>query len=206
MAAVVRRVRWKPKLTVVGIGGGILGALGLLVVLQQRGLVFPTTTTGIVTVVGGVLFGVAVPSLARLVAVRRINRAWRARAAARGPSAPAAAPVVESRAPTAVAVDDAPPPPPPPDDEPPPPPPPPEAGEPGQPAEDAVTEWRPTHQVPEAGMAAWSSPEGDAAPVAQLDPGLEVQVVEVRGDWGHIVCSNGWEAWVHSQELEPFTG
>jgi sorbitol-specific phosphotransferase system component IIC len=59
---------------VIGILGSLVGALGVLVVLQQRGQIFPTLSVEIVTLVIGLLVGIAVPSLARLIAVRRINR------------------------------------------------------------------------------------------------------------------------------------
>ncbi|GGW12898.1 hypothetical protein GCM10018980_06450 [Streptomyces capoamus] len=34
-----------------------------------------------------------------------------------------------------------------------------------------------------------------------LDPLLPVQLVERRGDWGHIRCANGWAAWVDGRLL-----
>jgi len=59
----------------------------------------------------------------------------------------------------------------------------------------------PTHSVPVGGMPAWTAPD-PAAPVAgHLDPYLPVQVVQRSGDWAHIVCSNGWAAWVDGRQL-----
>jgi hypothetical protein len=58
--------------------------------------------------------------------------------------------------------------------------------------------------VPPGGLPAWPTPDATAPPVAHLDPGLEVAVVEsyVTG-WTHVVCSNGWSAWVDGQRLVP---
>ena len=67
-------LRWKPKFSLFGIGGSIVASIGILLVLQQRGSVFPTSTVEIVALVIGFLAGVAVPSLIRLSVVRRYNR------------------------------------------------------------------------------------------------------------------------------------
>ncbi|WP_405719082.1 hypothetical protein OG607_04550 [Streptomyces sp. NBC_01537] len=61
-------------------------------------------------------------------------------------------------------------------------------------------DFRPTHVAPAAGLPAWAAP-GDARPSARLDPLLPVQLLDRRGDWGHIVCSNGWSAWVDGRLL-----
>ena len=58
-----------------------------------------------------------------------------------------------------------------------------------------------THAVPSSGLAAWSEPDGTRSPIAQLDPGLAVQVVEQRGAWARVRCSNAWEAWVDARRL-----
>src|ERR1700730_9100888 len=66
--------------------------------------------------------------------------------------------------------------------------------------------WTPTHQSPQTGMPAWASPDPRAAPVAALDPWLQVQLLERSGDWGHVLCSNGWSAWVDVRLLLPLPG
>jgi hypothetical protein len=58
----------------------------------------------------------------------------------------------------------------------------------------------PTHVVPRAGLPAWEEPD-PARPTVALDPLLPVQLVERRGDWGHVVCANGWSAWVDGRLL-----
>ncbi|MFI7413300.1 hypothetical protein ACIBU0_31965 [Streptomyces sp. NPDC049627] len=60
--------------------------------------------------------------------------------------------------------------------------------------------FRPTHVVPRHGMPAWEAPD-PARPTVPLDPFLPVQLVERRGDWGHILCANGWSAWVDGRFL-----
>jgi hypothetical protein len=57
-----------------------------------------------------------------------------------------------------------------------------------------------THRVPASGLDAYDAP-GAATPPSRLDPGLDVQVVEVSGDWTHVRCSNGWECWVDGRLL-----
>ena len=69
----------------------------------------------------------------------------------------------------------------------------------------AAPPWTPTHRVPTAGMSAWSAPDPSTDAIARLDPGLEVQLAEARGDWAHIVCSNSWEAWVDARRLEELS-
>jgi hypothetical protein len=61
--------------------------------------------------------------------------------------------------------------------------------------------WQPTHVVPAAGMAAWAAPDGRLEPVTRIDPGVEVQVLDRTGDWAHVLCSNGWSAWVDARLL-----
>jgi len=63
--------------------------------------------------------------------------------------------------------------------------------------------WTPTHTVPGAGLDAYDDLNPAPGPVARLDPGLAVQVVERRGDWARIVCSNTWSAWVDDRLLTP---
>ncbi|WP_260463397.1 hypothetical protein [Streptomyces sp. TRM72054] len=60
----------------------------------------------------------------------------------------------------------------------------------------------PTHVVPRDGLAAWETPD-PSRPTVPLDPLLPVQLVERRGDWGRIVCHNGWSAWVDGRLLLP---
>jgi hypothetical protein len=64
-----------------------------------------------------------------------------------------------------------------------------------------MADYSQTHVVPSDGLPAWAEPEGSGPPAANLDPGLDVMLVESRGAWAHIRCSNGWEAWVDERRL-----
>jgi hypothetical protein len=75
----------------------------------------------------------------------------------------------------------------------------------------ATPGFRPTHVVPGDGMPAWQAPD-PGRPTVPLDALLPVQLLERRGDWGHVLCSNGWSAWVDGRlliavpENPPLTG
>ncbi len=60
-----------------------------------------------------------------------------------------------------------------------------------------------THVVPRKGLPAWATPDPTYPAVARLDPGLGIQLVTWWGEWAHIRCSNGWEAWVNGRLLKP---
>lgn len=64
----------------------------------------------------------------------------------------------------------------------------------------ATPEFRATHVVPPDGMSPWEAPDM-SRPTAPLDPLLPVQLVGRRGDWGRILCANGWSAWVDGRLL-----
>ncbi len=65
---------------------------------------------------------------------------------------------------------------------------------------DHVADFRPTHVVPQEGLPAWEAPDV-TRPTAPLDAFLPVQLLSRRGEWGQILCANGWTAWsAHSAE------
>jgi hypothetical protein len=64
-----------------------------------------------------------------------------------------------------------------------------------------MADYAQTHVVPTEGLPAWAGPDGSVTPAANLDPGLDVMVIDVHADWAHIRCSNGWEAWVDNRRL-----
>jgi hypothetical protein len=82
------RVGWRPRISVVGLVGGLLAGAGIVVLLQQYALVYPTRAVAIEGLVGGLALGLIIPSLLRVFAVRRVNRAI-ARAEQRLNQAPA---------------------------------------------------------------------------------------------------------------------
>ena len=69
-----------------------------------------------------------------------------------------------------------------------------------------ATELPTLYRVPAGGLAAWSEPHASVPIAAHLDEGLEVQLTERVGDWGHILCSNGWTAWVDVRLLVSSPG
>ncbi|MEU8794819.1 hypothetical protein [Streptomyces sp. NPDC048643] len=60
--------------------------------------------------------------------------------------------------------------------------------------------FRPTHVVPQDGLPAWETPD-PSRPTVPLDALLPVQLVDRLGDWGRVVCANGWSAWVDGRLL-----
>ena len=76
----VPRVRWHPRISILGLVAGLLGALGALVLLQQYAIVYPTRTVSIVSLAAGFLVGLVLPSVRRIFATRKLNRALAARA------------------------------------------------------------------------------------------------------------------------------
>ncbi|OKK03660.1 hypothetical protein AMK26_19640 [Streptomyces sp. CB03234] len=60
--------------------------------------------------------------------------------------------------------------------------------------------FRPSHVVPAEGLPAWEAPD-PARPTVPLDPFLPVQLLDRVGDWGQVLCSNGWSAWVDGRLL-----
>ncbi len=89
----LRRATWRPRISVVGLVGSVLFGLGFTIFLQQSGEVFPDEGTFLQYIGAGLIVGIVVPSLIRVVTVMRANRAIASAesrlAAARG-SAPAA--------------------------------------------------------------------------------------------------------------------
>ena len=60
----------------------------------------------------------------------------------------------------------------------------------------AAAQWVPSHTVPPQGLRAWGAPDPAGPVVANLAPGLPIQVAEVRGAWARVICSNGWTGWI----------
>ncbi|MFG2651920.1 hypothetical protein [Streptomyces sp. NPDC048436] len=63
-----------------------------------------------------------------------------------------------------------------------------------------TADFRPTHVVPQDGLPAWEVPDA-TRPTAPLDALLPVQLVDRLGDWGQVVCANGWSAWLDARLL-----
>ncbi|MFF0474976.1 hypothetical protein [Streptomyces sp. NPDC004284] len=68
------------------------------------------------------------------------------------------------------------------------------------PVPEYVPDFRPTHVVPRSGLSAWEAPDPEL-PTTPLDAFLPVRLEERAGDWGRVLCSNGWTAWVDARLL-----
>ncbi|MEU9859853.1 hypothetical protein AB0D99_03200 [Streptomyces sp. NPDC047971] len=68
------------------------------------------------------------------------------------------------------------------------------------PVPEYVPDFRPTHVVPRDGLPAWEAPD-PGLPTVPLDAFLPVELLQRVGDWGQILCSNGWDAWVDARLL-----
>ncbi|MEU6487471.1 hypothetical protein [Streptomyces sp. NPDC046887] len=77
-----------------------------------------------------------------------------------------------------------------------------DSAESGRAAGDGLRDFRPSHVVPADGLPAWEAPD-PARPTVPLDPFLPVRLVDRVGDWGQVLCSNGWAAWVDGRLLVP---
>jgi hypothetical protein len=71
----LERAHWRPKLSLFGLLAGLVGGVGVGVLLQQYGVVYPTDSVTIVYLVVGLLTGLVVPSIGRYFGVRAVNRA-----------------------------------------------------------------------------------------------------------------------------------
>ena len=61
----------------------------------------------------------------------------------------------------------------------------------------------PSHVAPPEGLATWPQPDPAMPPGPRITGGLDVQLIERQGDWGRVVCSNAWTAWVDGRLLVP---
>jgi len=68
------RAPWAPRLTLVGLIGGLLSGAGVLVLLQQFAVIYPTISWAIcLLVIGAVVYGLVVPTLGYTIGWMRIN-------------------------------------------------------------------------------------------------------------------------------------
>ena len=70
----IPRLRQQLRISIVGVVGGVLAGIGIVVLLQQYGKVYPTAGITIAGLVSGLIVGVLVPTLVRTLAVSRANR------------------------------------------------------------------------------------------------------------------------------------
>lgn len=71
----IPRVRWRPRVTMLGVVTGLLAGAGGVVLLQQYALELPTQFVIVRTLLAGaVVYGLLVPTIGRTIAVMRVNR------------------------------------------------------------------------------------------------------------------------------------
>ncbi len=169
------RYHWRPRVSIIGMGSGVLGGLAAVVLLQQTGRLFPSYEILGRALVAGLVAGILIPSLTRVVAVRRANRRVAAREAAINAALRRQAAAQESAAPPA-----APAPPPPP-------------------------AWVATHRVGAGAAPLRSEPSGAAGQTSELSPGTAVRIVEERDTWVHVQTAGGADGWVEGAHLERMT-
>ncbi len=58
-----------------------------------------------------------------------------------------------------------------------------------------------THVAPPEGLQAWQVPDPSVPPVAQVQAGVHMQLLERRGAWAHVRFSNGWSGWVDGRRI-----
>ena len=192
------RVKWRFRFPIGGFLSGMLGGFGVLIFLQQSAVLYPELMTTIAFVVGGGVLTVLMRNIASRIGVSRLNA--RLTTLERQMAAAGAAPVddaapayaepapVATPAPAPVAapavepeVDD--------------------VHDAHEPVADAADPWVATHVVPAKGMSAWSEADKSAPPVTELEPGLELRVLERANGLAHVEAYNGWTAWVDSRSL-----
>ena len=69
----LRRVPWRPRLSFVGLAGGLLFGLGVVVLLQQFGVAPMTRSLAIEGLVGGVVVGFVLPNLMHTLGLLSVN-------------------------------------------------------------------------------------------------------------------------------------
>ncbi len=62
--------------------------------------------------------------------------------------------------------------------------------------------WAATHQAPREGLDAWTQPDPNVEPTAEVEGQAELQVLAVAGAWAQVRGQNGWEGWVDGRLLE----
>jgi hypothetical protein len=75
-----------------------------------------------------------------------------------------------------------------------------------EPTQEMAPAWTATHTVPSGGLGAWSEPNPELQPIANLDARVQLAVSERRGDWAKVIGSNGWTGWVDARRLVAVGG
>ncbi len=173
----LQRVHWRPRFSIVGMGSGVVGGLAAVVLLQESGRLFPSYEILGRALVAGLLAGILLPSLTRLIAVRRGNRRVAAREVALNAAVSRGAAAAAAAAPAAAAP---------------------------PPASPAAT-WIATHRVTQSGARVRSEPSEAAGQTSELSAGTAVRIVEEQGTWSKVESADGAQGWVPATDLERMT-
>ncbi|MGH2691262.1 MAG: membrane protein insertion efficiency factor YidD [Actinomycetota bacterium] len=66
----------------------------------------------------------------------------------------------------------------------------------------ATVPWMATHAVPADGASVWDQPDPSLDAREEVAGGLQVRLVESRGDWARVTAENAWTGWVDARRLE----
>jgi hypothetical protein len=68
------RAGWRPRISAVAVIAGLLVGAGVVVLLQQYAVLYPTRSVAIGGLIGGLALALVLPSVGRIFAVWRVNR------------------------------------------------------------------------------------------------------------------------------------
>ena len=64
-----------------------------------------------------------------------------------------------------------------------------------------MSEFTVTHVAPPEGLQAWQAPDPSVPAVADVQAGVQMQLLERRGAWARVLFSNGWSGWVDGRRM-----
>lgn len=64
-----------------------------------------------------------------------------------------------------------------------------------------MSDFRVTHVAPREGLQAWREPDPSVPAVADVQAGVQMQLLERRGAWARVLFSNGWSGWVDGRRM-----
>ena len=63
--------------------------------------------------------------------------------------------------------------------------------------------WTATHRTPAYRVDFWPAPDPHLAAAGSFDPGTDVRLLELRGNWAYVDRPSGWSAWADARLLVP---
>ena len=64
-----------------------------------------------------------------------------------------------------------------------------------------MSEFTVTHVAPPEGLQAWQAPDPSVPAAANVQAGVQMQLLERRGAWARVLFSNGWSGWVDGRRM-----